>query len=85
MMVPQSPANRSEDRDPLDARVASYARLFARGALGATHEAIAANAVRLHDLGDREAARAVLEEFNLMPGQPIGEGSASFSVEEIDL
>ena len=67
--------------DRLDRRVAAVARVLARGALRPEWAARYANVIRLYDLGDREGARALLEGWHLMPGQPIG--SPSFSAEKV--
>jgi hypothetical protein len=56
----------------LDATITSFARILATGTLSPEREALVRNAIGLYQSGDREAARAVLAEWHLLPGQPIG-------------
>jgi hypothetical protein len=83
MMIEQTPANRREDRDPLARKVASVARVLTRlpehvRERDAAKVAGLSAAVRCWDRGDRTGARALLEEWHLMPGQ-----LAALSAEEI--
>ena len=65
----------------LDSTVASVARIVDRGVLSPERAALAERILNLYERGDRDAARAVLEEWNLMPGQPVG----SASVKDTDI